>query len=43
VSGIDEYNYWDHEPMTEVDNDPVMAVHMVEIRRQFMSRNKGRG
>tara|TARA_R110000787_G_scaffold38793_42_gene97612 strand:+ start:711 stop:1532 length:822 start_codon:yes stop_codon:yes gene_type:complete len=42
VRGVDEYNYWDHEPMTEVDYDPAMAAHMVEIRRQFMSRNKGR-
>jgi len=42
VRGVDEYNYWDPEPMTEVDYDPVMAAHMVEIRRQFMSRNKGR-
>ena len=43
VRGVDDYNYWDHEPMTEVDYDPVMAAHMVEIRRQFMSRNEGRG
>ena len=43
VRGVDDYNYWDHEPMTEVDYDPVMAAHMVEIRRQFMSRSKGRG
>ena len=43
VRGVDNYNYWDPEPMTEVDFDPVMAAHMVEIRRQFMARNKGRG
>ena len=42
VRGVDNYNHWDPEPMTEVDFDPVMAAHMVEIRRQFMSRNKGR-
>jgi len=43
VRGVDEYNYWDPEPMTEVDYDPVMAEHMVEIRRQFMARSQGRG
>ena len=43
VRGVDDYNYWDPEPMTEVDFDPVMAAHMVEIRRQFMARSKGRG
>lgn len=43
VRGVDDYNYWDHEPMTEIDYDPVMAAHMVEIRRQFMARSKGRG
>ena len=43
VRGVDDYNYWDPEPMTVVDYDPVMAAHMVEIRRQFMSRSKGRG
>ena len=43
VRGVDEFNYWDPEPETTVDYDPVMAAHMVEIRRQFMSRSKGRG
>jgi len=43
VRGVDDYGYWDPEPMTTVDFDPAMAAHMVEIRRQFMSRNQGRG
>ncbi len=43
VRGVDAYNYWDPEPMTEVDYDPAIANHMVEVRRQFMSRSKGRG
>jgi len=43
VRGVDEFNYWDPEPETTVDYDPVMAARMVDIRRQFMSRSKGRG
>jgi ectoine hydroxylase-related dioxygenase (phytanoyl-CoA dioxygenase family) len=38
VRGVDAFNYWDHEPMTQVAYDPAIAARMLDIRRQFLSR-----
>ncbi len=43
VRGVDEFDHWDHEQETTVEYDAAMAEHMIEIRRQFMARNQGRG
>jgi len=38
VRGIDAYGYWDHEPTTEVEFDPVLLEQLTVMRRDGNSR-----
>jgi len=38
VRGVDEYGYWTHEPVTEMDFDPAMFDTLIRMRREFFAR-----
>jgi len=38
VRGVDEYGYWRHEPVTDMDFDPAMFDTLLRMRREFFSR-----
>jgi len=40
VRGVDAYGYWDHEPVTEVDFDPVIFDQLGKMRKEFFARTR---
>lgn len=38
VRGVDEFGYWDKEPVTEMDYDPAMFQKLMAMRRDFFAR-----
>lgn len=40
VRGIDAFNHWDHEPITEVEFDPALLDRLVEMKREFITRTR---
>lgn len=40
VRGIDAFNHWDHEPVTEVEFDPVLLDRLGQMKREFITRER---
>lgn len=40
VRGIDAYNHWDHEPVTDLDFDPAMFDRLGQMRQEFFARTR---
>jgi non-haem Fe2+, alpha-ketoglutarate-dependent halogenase len=40
VRGVDEFSYWDPEPVTELDYDPAMLDKLMQMRREFLTRER---
>jgi non-haem Fe2+, alpha-ketoglutarate-dependent halogenase len=40
VRGIDEFGYWDPEPVTAMDYDPAMLDKLAQMRREFLTRER---
>lgn len=40
VRGVDEFGYWNHEPVTEMDFDPAMFDQLMAMRRDFFARTR---
>jgi ectoine hydroxylase-related dioxygenase (phytanoyl-CoA dioxygenase family) len=40
VRGVDEFGYWDREPVTEMNYDPAMFDKLMQMRREFFARQR---